>query len=340
MANVCLIIGEDQTLISETLSRTVNEMVGAEDRSLVLQQITEEEYQSEGNGWSLLPLVQAAQTMPFLSQYRVVVARHLSRFARGKDCEQLTGLLAGLPETTKLVLVWERGQNPVVAGKTPAMPKSLSEALRATNADIINVDPPQRFDDSKRWLRERISATGLKFDHRAIQAAENLVGSDVAMIVGLLNNLQGALGDTARVTAEDVKLYGGEAGSVPIWELDDAIDRGDIASAVRALHRLMMSRPALALLAGLHNRYQKMLRLDGSGVRHEEEAAQLLGMKGSAYPAKKLMAQTRRLGSKKVAHSIRLLHDADLALRGTLAWPEELVMEVLVARLAFLSSSR
>jgi DNA polymerase III subunit delta len=46
------------------------------------------------------------------------------------------------------------------------------------------------------------------------------------------------------------------------------------------------------------------------------------------------LTQTKRLGSDKVATAIGLLADADLALRGSIAWPPELVMEVLVARLA------
>ena len=46
------------------------------------------------------------------------------------------------------------------------------------------------------------------------------------------------------------------------------------------------------------------------------------------------LTQTKRLGSDKIATAIGLLADADLALRGAIAWPPDLVMEVLVARLA------
>jgi DNA polymerase-3 subunit delta len=60
-------------------------------------------------------------------------------------------------------------------------------------------------------------------------------------------------------------------------------------------------------------------------------------MKGSTFPAKKALTQTRKLGSAKVQRAIRLLAEADLQLRGTVAWPPELVMEVLIARLTSLS---
>ena len=67
------------------------------------------------------------------------------------------------------------------------------------------------------------------------------------------------------------------------------------------------------------------------------EAAKLLGMKGSTFPAKKALAQSRRLGSDRIRRAVRLLAEADLDLRGAKAWPDELVLEVLVARLAALS---
>jgi DNA polymerase-3 subunit delta len=58
-------------------------------------------------------------------------------------------------------------------------------------------------------------------------------------------------------------------------------------------------------------------------------------MKGSTFPAKKALTQSRRLGHDGVAEAFRLLADADLDLRKfTKDWPEQLVMEVLVARLS------
>jgi DNA polymerase-3 subunit delta len=77
-----------------------------------------------------------------------------------------------------------------------------------------------------------------------------------------------------------------------------------------------------------------MLRLDGAGARNDAEAAQLLGLKGSTFPAKKALTQARKLGSQRIRRAIALLAEADLDLRGAKAWPDELVMEVLVARLA------
>jgi DNA polymerase-3 subunit delta len=81
-----------------------------------------------------------------------------------------------------------------------------------------------------------------------------------------------------------------------------------------------------------------MLRLDGTGITDPKAAAAMLGM--SAFPAQKVLAQARRLGPERVARAISLIADADLDLRGLVDWPDELVIEVLVARLAQLVSLR
>ena len=336
--SVRLVTGDDPVLLAEALSRAVEEFLGNEERAFALQQLGEEDLRGPDGGWSLAALVDAARTPPMLTACRVVVGRHLARFAQTRELEELPRLVEHLPSTTNLVLVWERGLDPAMSGRLPALPRSLSKAVAAAGGTVLNVAAPTRRGDARDWLKEQLSHSDLRFDRAAVEAVEDLVGTDLGQVVGLVRTLEGALGAGAKVTPEDVALYGGDAGAVVPWELDDAIDRGDITGALKVLHRLLPSRHPLALLAGLHSRYQRMLRLDGAVVADERQAAEVLGMKGSTFPARKALGQTRKLGSEGVAQAIKLLADADMALRGTLDWPGELVMEVLVARLAALSS--
>ena len=335
---VHLVTGDDPVLLAEAVKRSVKEALGDEDRSLALEQLDESSLRDPDGGWRLAPLVDAAQTEPFLTSRRVVVGRHLTRFARAADCDELVRLLETLPATTHLVLVWERGVDPAMGGRLPAVPKALAAAVKESGGTSLNVTPPRGKSDAHKWLRKQLEQSGLHFEPAAVAAVGDLVGADHGNVVGLLRTLEGALGSGATVTAGDVAVYGGDPGSVVPWELDDAIDRGDITEALRVLHRLLPSRHPLQLLAALGGRYQRMLRLDGAGAAGERQAAELLGMKGSTFPARKILGQTRKLGSEKVARAVRLLADADLALRGTVDWPDELVLEVLVARLAALSS--
>ena len=338
-----LIIGDDPILIGEAVTSAVDELVGDGDRSLMLETLTEADYRNDDGDYESAKVLDAARTPPFLTERRVVVGRHLSRFSRKDDYTPIVELLAEPLDTTDLVLVWEKGVEPKV-DRMPALPKALKEAAEVAGALVQQTAAPKG-KAAGDWLRDQLGASSLQFERSAIAAIEDLLGEDRSRVVGLVRTLEGALGVDATVTADDVATFGGDAGSTVPWALDDAIDKGDVPAALQLLPRLIpyagsptdRNGAAFRLMAVLHKRYSNMLRLDGADVRDDKAAAKLLGMKGSTFPAKKAMQQSRKLGTEKLSRAIELLAEADLDLRGTKDWPPELVVEVLVARLANLS---
>jgi DNA polymerase-3 subunit delta len=322
-APVQLVCGEDPSLVRDAVVRLVDELVGAEDRSLVVDEFAGDDYETAA-------LADAAQTPPFLTERRVVVGRDAHRFKADDLAPLLAYLVDPLPSTS-LVLVWE----------SSAVPKALLEAVRAAGGTVVDAGPGSRAQDRKAWLSERLGESGLRLDRAAVDLLTATVGEDLDRVAGVLATLVATFGEGARLTADDIEPYLGEAGAIAPWELTDAIDRGDIPAAVDRLHRLLGGgeRHPMVVLASLHNHVQRMLALDGAEVRTDKEAASLLGMRGSTYPAKKALDQARRLGSTKVGQAVGLLAVADVDLRGARDWPDELVLEVLVARLANLARS-
>jgi DNA polymerase III subunit delta len=342
-----LILGDDPVLIGEAVTSAVDELVGSGDRSLMLETLGEGEYRNDDGGYDPLRLIDAVRTPPFLTEKRVVVGRHVSRFSRKEDYAPLVAMLAEPLDTTELVLVWEKGVEPKV-DRMPSLPKALKEAIEVAGGVVVKTSAG-RGNEAEAWLREQVAASSLDFERNAVAAIENLIGDDHGRVVGILRTLEGALGAGATVTVDHITTYAGseKGGTVP-WALDDMIDKGDVAGALDLLTRLIpyagspsdRNGAAFRLMGALHKRYGNMLRLDGAGVASDKAAAELLGMKGSTFPAKKAMQQSRRLGTEKLARAIELLAAADMQLRGTVDWPPELVMEILVARLASLSGRR
>ena len=122
---------------------------------------------------------------------------------------------------------------------------------------------------------------------------------------------------------------------MPPWELTDAVDAGDTATALAVLGRMSGAggRHPLQLMAILHGHYARLARLDGVEVGSEAQAADVLGIK-PGFPAKKALTQYRRLGGDGVRRAIDLLAGADLDLRGRRDLDPDVVMEILVARLS------
>ncbi len=326
-APVHLVRGDDEVILRDAARDLVHALVGDLDQGLAVEEVGAERHRpADGGDPSLDPLVDAAQTPPFLTDRRIVVGRDLDVFTRADQVAPLVGYLADPLPSTSLVLVWGTGR----------IPKSLTDAVKACGGQQVDTSPGRKV---AAWVDEQVAGTGLKLDRAATDRLVEWVGDDPQRLVGLLGTLVGSFGRGARLGAEDLDPFLGEPGGVPPWELTDALDRGDIATALAKLHRMTGGggRHALQIMATLQSHYGRMLALDGAPVTGEKDAAALLGMKGSTFPARKALSQARRLGHERVVEAIELLAGADIDLRGGKAWPDGLVLEVLVARLARLA---
>ena len=312
-----LVRGDQPVLLADAVKHLVGELVGGGDASLMTEELAGDEY-------TVGAVVDAAQTPPFFGDRRIVVARDVGRFST-HDVEPLVAYLHDPLPTTSLVLVTGGGQ----------VSRSLVEAVRKTGHVVDAGVPGGR--GRATWLAAKLKEGPVRLDARAAAMVGEHLGDDVDRLGSLLEMLASAYGQGARLGPDEVAPLLGGSGSVAPWELTDAIDRGDAAVAIAVLRRLIGpgGRHPLVITATLHSHFARMLRLDGADVADEAGAAALLGMTGgSTYPAKKALLQVRRLGHAPVARAIHLLAGADLALKGAVDWPAEVVLEVLVARLA------
>ena len=307
--------GDDESLVLGAVSDLVHRLVGDGDRSLMVDDFFSDDYE-------LSAVIDAAQTMPFLTATRVVVARGIGRFS-ADDVVPLVGYLGDPLPSTELVLVGGGGR----------IPKSLIDAAKKCGVTPTNTSPPSSKRDRMLWIEEQVAGAGMNLDSSALALIGGWMGEEAGRLASVLETLESTYGTARRLNSADIEPFLGDAGSVPPWDLTDAIDRGDTALALALLTRMMQSRHPLQLMATLHNHYVRLLKLDGAEANTEQAVADVLGIK-AGFPARKAMDQYRKLGGGGVARAIDLLAQADLDLRGRRELPEELVMEVLVARLS------
>jgi DNA polymerase-3 subunit delta len=315
-----LVRGDDPVLRAEAARSLVRDLVGAGDPSLVVEEFEPAEEPDTS------PIVDAAQTPPFLTDRRVIVVRDVSAYSSEAIEPLLRYFEEPLPSTAVVLVAGDKGR----------LGQKLVNAVKKVG-HIVEAGVPGTRKGRSAWLADQVKGAPVRLEPVALELVDEHLGEDLSRLPNLLETLAAAYGQGARLSIDDVRPFLGEAGSVPPWELTDAIDSGDTRTAVAALQRMLTAgdRHPLQVMATLHGHYARMLRLDGADARDEADAAAMLGMKGSTFPAKKALTQTRRLGHEGVAEAFRLLADADLDLRKFRKdWPEELVTEVLVARLS------
>ncbi|HZJ25400.1 MAG TPA: hypothetical protein VFF40_00025 [Acidimicrobiia bacterium] len=341
MSSVHIVKGSDPTLRADALERLVTELLAGDDRSLALEEIAsatrrgadrsanhEDEPAADADGAGIVAaILNAAQSPPFMTQHRVVVVRDYEQIPAG-DLAPLLAYLGDPLDTTALVFVAGGGR----------VPKALGTALKAAGAETVGPKSEKTAD----VLAGALAAAELVLSADATKLVVHHLGEDAGRIGALVEVLEGAYGRGASLRSEDVESYLGDVGSVPVWQLTNRIEEGDVAGAFETLHRLLtVTTPKapspmhpLQVTGLLQSRYRRLLRVDDPGVRSTEDAHAALGGKGSTFPARKALEASRALGTEGLRRAIDLLYAADLDLKGATGLPAETVVEVLVARLA------
>lgn len=325
---VVLVTGDDESVIRDTVVAVDRVLVAEMDRSSCLEDLSLRGGTEDANV-TVESIVAAAATPAFLSPRRVVVARHCGSLTTKEQVAPLVEYLGNPLDTTSVVLVWD-----VAAGsgarKGPP-PKSLLGAIKACGGVVIET---ARGKKGTEWVSAQLAGESFQLDAAATARLVDHVGEQPNVLVGVLTTMRGVFGEGQIVGVADLEPLLGITGDVPPWDLTDAISDGDVAGALVTLHRMMVGgeRHPLAVLASLTTYVGHLVALDGALLSGREDAARVIG--AAPFVASKALAQSRRLGSERIADLATLVARADLDIKGGSKLDPGLVVEVLVARMA------
>jgi DNA polymerase III subunit delta len=172
-------------------------------------------------------IVRSAQTLPFLSACRLIAVRGAEALT-AKQAEPLIAYLAAPNPSTVLL---------VLAAQDPSAGHWLWKAVPA--GGIVAV-PRLVGRQVVTWLRSRAAADGLEIGDDAAALLVQLVGDDLATVLGEVEKAALAGGaENRRVTVKEVRAVVGEHRLRSIFELTRALERRDLASALTVLGALL-----------------------------------------------------------------------------------------------------
>ena len=284
----------------------------------------------DGEEYELRAVVDAAQTPPFLTERRIVVGRGIGRFT----ADELAPLVDYLGRSAAV----DR------AGARRRRRPDAQVAHRRRQADRRRRHRPRRHrragpGTARRGSPSEAAAGGVRFDPAAASAVAERLGEDVGRLDGILATLVSTYGTSRRADRRRrraVPRRGRRRAAVGPHRRRRR--RRDDQARSRCWRRMTGAgdRHPLQVMAVLHNHYVRLARLDGVDARSEADAAEALGIK-PGFPAKKALGSTAGSVGAGIQRAIELLAQADLDLRGATELPDDVVMEVLVARLSRLA---
>jgi DNA polymerase III delta subunit len=161
---------------------------------------------------------------------------------RKSELDALVELMEGADLSgVEVVLLW--------AGTVPKTMRTLVSG----RGEIVTITRMKQ-REAARWLDEQVETRGLEFATDAAQALLDRYGTDTAGMARALDQLAET---GSRITADTIQDRFKNRPDEPTWLITDAIDKGDVGTALRRLSDFLVHEHPLVYLAVLEGDLKK-----------------------------------------------------------------------------------
>ncbi len=252
LSPVTLVYGEDYYLISETIDSLT---------ALLPSGINDIDYLRAGDGDSLKDFLFDCFNLPFMSEKRLAIVKRSSNLS-SEDKRALDDYIKSPPDTTALIIADTSGAFKDYIKKTAVIKcdrLSMSEAC----------DRAMKIAIAKGTVMERSAGSLLAEYTDRYMSAINIETEKLAAYVGA--------GGT--ITVKDVKECVTPEADYQIYELINALTRGDADGAVIVSETLLRSgKPPIVLLSSLIGQFRKLLHISLLGnLKTDKEYSEMFG---------------------------------------------------------------
>jgi len=317
--------GDDDIAIQQALSKLRAQMGGDPNGDLNTSVF-------EGEQASLPEILNAARSVPFLADKRLIIVRgllaHLQRTHK-EALDQLAEDLPQLPDFTRLIFI-ERSA-------LPANLRLLKTAAADPRGYVLHCEVPK---DTAAWITRRArDEYGVTIQREAAEALASVTGSDLRRADNELLKLACYVDLGEEITEADVEVLTPYVAEANVFEMVDALAVGDGRRALALMQRVLEqdpSDPGFRLFSLITRQFRLLLlareHLDGGGSKAGSALASAIGVR-SAWQAEKVARQSRAFNLIQLEQIYRRLHRYDVEMKTGQVKPR-LALELLVASLA------
>lgn len=220
-------------------------------------------------------LIAAAETLPLMSEWRLVVVQDSSMISgrakdydEGKNAAMLCEYLKHPPESTCIVFYTRDKAD----GR-----KKLVAQLKKT-AQIVQFNPLDE-RETTRWIAKQLKGMEKKIAPATCQKLIFTAGSDLYTLSGEVEKLSACVGEREEILPEDIDAICTKTTAYRVYDLSNTLLRGDAGKAFALLREMIRDgEEPLALLALLQGECRRMLAvkiLRGDGMQPDAIAAKI-----------------------------------------------------------------
>ncbi|MBE7002912.1 MAG: DNA polymerase III subunit delta [Ruminococcaceae bacterium] len=283
----------------------------------------------DGKTASMAELIEAVEAMPMMAERTMVVLTDCDLFKLGEDARGLLiSLLEDFPEYCCLVIVYD-----LLEYKPNKTYKKLCAALDK-NVLTVNFRIAEK-KDLINWIRRRFRALDKDID---AQASEHLIFTCGALMTGLVPEIAkiGAYARGKTVTVEDINAVADPVLDAVVFNMSNAITRGDYNSACEILGQLLKKQEEPFVLLSIIGKELRKIHTARVALDEGRDKLWLMEQWGmrSDYPARLLLDAARRTTRAWCENSVKLCQKLDRRYKSEKGIDYEGELKLLLMELA------
>lgn len=281
--NIYLLFGEERYLLLQYKDKLRKALVNEGDSMNYTAY--------EGEGISVKEVIDLAETMPFLAQYRVIELSGTGLFKKGGD--ELADYLQNVPESTIFIICETE------VDKRGRAYKAAKEHGRAIEFSL----PEER--DVRTWIRAKVSKAGKRISEQTVQYFLEIAGADMGTMAGEIEKLICYAMEREEITRADVDAISTRQITGEIFNMVEAVARGQQTKALALYGNLLaLKEPPMRILFLITRQFHHLLqvKLLKKDYKPEKEMASILGV--PPFAVSKYVAQAEKFTEKELRRAV------------------------------------
>lgn len=293
---VYLIVSEQELLVEQAITRLKDRLGGVADLDFNMQAFDGEKSTSDD-------IISAANTMPFASDYRLVIVRNVEKLPKD-SLEALSAYCADPSATTVLAL----------AGEKLAKNTRLYKAV-----DKLGGVVARQFDKREvpAMVQQMFEQRGKRISRGCAEEFVAAVGADLRRLTVEVEKTVAYVGDRTEVTSDDVDSVVSTVAPTSIWEFTEALGDRDCRRALMKAADLIGEGESVF---GLHAMALRTIRdliaarsLADRGKGSPGDLARELGRQ--EWQMKRLARQARGFAGPELSELLRAAASAEAEMK-------------------------
>jgi len=312
LSNCYLFFGEEKYLINLYESKMKDFIASQGEASMNIDVFWEKE--------SVSNILNALETMPFLSEYRLIIVKNSGLFASGRkdDSQAMTAGLKDLPDSSIILFIEDN------VDKRNAVYKAVTQIGRS-----VEFESPTE-SELATWIIREMKGQNVAIEKQTALYLIRAVGGSMENIAREMTKLAAYCGDKKNATSADIDAVCTKGLELKVFGLVDALAAKNASKALQIFENLMDAKESPIMILTLIARQFRMILACSQGKgKSPSEIASALGV--PPFAIRECMKQAANFTEAALVQAIKDCLEADTGIK-TGRIGDRLALETLIVK--------